>query len=70
MTLHHFETELEFILFQEQNIDLFYTVKLSFVVLKIVYLYNMIDALSDLILFARFKKREKRLWESDTLVIH
>ena len=70
MTLHHFETELEFILSQEQNIDLFYTVKLSFVVLKIVYLYNMIDALSDLILFARFKKREKRLWESDTLVIH
>lgn len=70
MTLHHFKTELEFILSQEQNIDLFYTVKLSFVVLKIVYLYNMIDALSDLILFARFKKREKRLWESDTLVIH
>ena len=69
MTLHHFKTELEFILSQEQNIDLFYTVKLSFVVLKIVYLYNMIDALSDLILFARFKKREKRLWESDTLVI-
>ena len=70
MTLHHFKTELEFVLSQEQNIDLFYTVKLSFVVLKIVYLYNMIDALSDLILFARFKKREKRLWESDTLVIH
>ena len=70
MTLHHFKTELEFILSQEQNIDLFYTVKLSFVVLKIVYLYNMIDTLSDLILFARFKKREKRLWESDTLVIH
>ena len=69
MTLHHFKIELEFILSQEQNIDLFYTVKLSFVVLKIVYLYNMIDALSDLILFARFKKREKRLWESDTLVI-
>ena len=70
MTLHHFKTELEFVLSQEQNIDLFYTVKLSFVVLKIVYLYNMIDALSDLILFARFKKREKHLWESDTLVIH
>ena len=70
MTLHHFKIELEFILSQEQNIDLFYTVKLSFAVLKIVYLYNMIDALSDLILFARFKKREKRLWESDTLVIH
>ena len=70
MTLHHFKIELEFILSQEQNIDLFYTVKLGFVVFKIVYLINMIDALSDLILFARFKKREKSPWESDTLMIH
>ena len=70
MTLHHFKTELEFILSQEQNIDLFYTVKLGFVVFKIVYLINMRDALSDLILFARFKKHEKRPWERDTLMIH
>ena len=70
MTLHHFKIELEFILSQEQNIYLFYTVKLGFVVFKTVYLINMINALSDLILFARFKKREKHPLESDTLMIH